>query len=164
MNRDPGASPDPSPFASGLPFDAYPGAGRRLLGRPPQGDVTARHGYGPPVFEICGYTCVYCGLEMASSYGAWLQISIDHVIPRSAGAQGWSATWLEDRVNLVTCCRACNEFTNAYEVHDPTPDDEAGFFALRDRHFRAKRDLARAAHARDRAWYQLHVVGAGDHG
>lgn len=64
--------------ASGsLPFERYEGGGRLLLGRPRLGDLTARHGYGPPVFNQCGMGCAYCGLDMSSPYENWLQLSVD---------------------------------------------------------------------------------------
>lgn len=139
-----------------LPFARYPGAGRTMLGPPPQGDATARHGYGTSVFTICGYTCVYCGLDMAASYATWLQLSVDHVLPRSLADAGWNRAWIEDRANLVTSCRACNDFTNGYRVTDAAPLDPEAFITLRDRHFVAKLALAQAAHAREQVWFRAH--------
>ncbi len=136
-----------------VPFVRYRNGGRQLLGIPVQGDATARHGYGPPVFRECGFACAYCGLDMGASYEMWLQISVDHVIPRSSVARGYPREWVEDIVNLVTCCRACNEFMNAYSVSDPVPASAAAFFELRDHHFLAKRTLALAAHQRERSWH-----------
>jgi hypothetical protein len=128
-----------------------------MLGRAAQGDATARHGYGPPVFKQCGYTCAYCGFEMGAAYEAWLQLSVDHVVPMGTRSKGYRVDWLEDVANQVTCCRPCNEFLNAFLVSDPPPTDEAAFFDLRDRVFREKRALALAAHARERDWYAQHV-------
>jgi hypothetical protein len=56
-----------------------------LLGPPQESDGISRRGYGPPVFAECGMDCVYCGLHMGESYEAWLQISVDHVIPLHIG-------------------------------------------------------------------------------
>jgi 5-methylcytosine-specific restriction endonuclease McrA len=95
------------------PFARYEGGGRRLLGRPRLGDLTARHGYGPPVFDQCGLACSYCGLDVAKPYENWLQLSVDHVVPASAKGIGYPAEWIEGLANLVTCCRPCNEFSNA---------------------------------------------------
>ena len=77
-----------------------------------------------------------------------------HVIPASAVCDlGYPKEWIEDLVNLVTACRACNEFLNAYRVSDPVPADLEGFFDLRDRHFRAKRDWVLERHKRERERY-----------
>jgi ADP-ribosylglycohydrolase len=144
--------------ANDLPFARYAGGGRVLLGTPRQGDLTARHGYGPPVFEECGYTCVYCGLDMEHTYEGWLQISVDHVVPRNAVARGFPVEWIEDIANLVTCCRACNEFGNQFTVTDlPSADTEA-FFDLRDRVFTIRKANILARHSTERAWYEGRVA------
>jgi hypothetical protein len=143
---------------SDLPFARYEGGGRRLLGRPRQGDLTPRHGYGPPVFEQCGFTCAYCGMDMSAPYENWLQLSVDHVVPSGARSSGYPPAWLEDVTNLVTCCRPCNEFSNAFVVAEPAPREVEAFFLLRDRAFIAKRALLRTKHEKERQWYQDHVV------
>ena len=135
-----------------LPFDRYERGGRTLLGRPRQGDVTARHGYGPPVFEQCGYKCVYCGLDMVATFGNWLQVSIDHVIPRqmARAPHNYPMDWVEDITNLVTCCRACNDFGNHYTVSGPKPATEADFFEMRDRVFLERRANILVAREKER--------------
>lgn len=40
----------------------------------------------------------------ASSFG-WMQLSLDHILPREAGGS-------DNRENLVTCCRSCNSITS----------------------------------------------------
>jgi len=140
-----------------LPFDRLPERGRSLLGRPTQGDVTARHGYGPPVFRLFGHRCAYCGEDL-SGYRNWLSISLDHVIPRQSVRLGWNPDWIEDVANLVPCCRACNEFTNAYKILDPPPTDIEAFFDARDRHFLAKIALTQAAHVREREFHAANVT------
>lgn len=135
-----------------LPFVRYQGGGRKPLGRPRQGDQTARHGYGPPVFDQCGYCCVYCGLDMSASFEAWLQLSVDHVIPHQMGKppHAYPADLVEDIINLVTCCRACNDFGNRFIVSDPTPPTVEAFFDLRDRVFGDRRERIRLARERER--------------
>jgi hypothetical protein len=84
----------------------------------------------------------------------WLSLSVDHVIPVGSGKLlGYPSEWIQDTVNQVTCCRACNEFLNGYRVTDQPPATVDEFFKLRDRQFLAKRDWAEARHARERAWY-----------
>jgi hypothetical protein len=141
-----------------LPFTRYTGGGRALLGKPRQGDLTARHSYGPPVFEECGYSCVYCGLDMEHTYEGWLQISVDHVVPKNSISKGVPVEWIEDIANLVTCCRACNEFGNQFVITGLLPADLAAFFDLRDATFVARRATILARHATERAWYDDHVA------
>ena len=139
---------------TGLPFDRYADGGRQLLGPPAMGDGSSRRGYGPPVFEQCGFRCAYCGYAMGGAYEPWLALSVDHVIPTGAATSlGYRPEWVRDIVNLVTCCRACNEFLNRYKVTDPAPATVEEFFDLRDRHFLAKREWALARHKTERAWY-----------
>ncbi len=141
--------------SGGIPFARYEGAGRKLLDRPPLGDGSCRRGYGPPVFSECGTACAYCGREMGQNYDSWLDLSIDHVIPgETVKRLGWPREWIDDLANLVTCCRACNEFLNGYRVADPPPATVDEFFVLRDRHFVAKRAWAIERHVRERDWYE----------
>jgi len=127
---------------------------RTITNPPVTGDGTARHGYGVPVFEQCGYACVYCGLDMLTTYEAWLQLSVDHVVPRQMIAAGYPKLWIEDMANLVTCCRSCNEFGNHFRLDDAVPASPAGFFDLRDRVFVQRRARLALAHARERRAYE----------
>ena len=136
-----------------LPFEAYEGGGRRLLGTPAFGGGSSRRDYGRPVFEQCGWACVYCGVDLGSTYETWLGLSVDHVVPQSATRAGYPSEWIEDLTNKVTCCRHCNEFLNQYRVTVPVPDSLEGFFDLRDRVFREKREKALARHGVERTWY-----------
>jgi HNH endonuclease len=119
------------------------------------GDGTARHGYGPPVFDRDGYACVYCGLDMLASYQAWLQLSVDHVIPQHMiKRHGYRKDWIEDLANLVTCCRSCNEFGNRFQFDDAAPASPSEFFDLRDRVFVQRRARLSLAHALERLNYE----------
>jgi hypothetical protein len=136
------------------PFARYTDGGASLLGVPAGGDGTARHGYGPPVFALCGYQCAYCGLEMAAPYENWLSLSVDHVVPAHLVKAGWPREWVLDRINLVTCCRACNEFLNGYRVADATvPATLRDFVAIRDRVFDEKTSRAQRRHEIERERY-----------
>ena len=137
--------------AGGLPFARYEGAGRRRLGRPRQGDLTARHGYGPPVFDQCGYQCVYCGLDMRATFENWLQLSVDHVVPRQMVKAGYAADLIEDITNLATCCRACNDLGNQFVVTDAPPTTDARLYSLRDRVFTERRTMILAKREQERA-------------
>jgi hypothetical protein len=136
------------------PFDRYENGGRVLLGIPAGRDGSARHGYGPQVFAQCGFLCAYCGYDMASPYEAWLNLSVDHVVPQHLVRAGWKTDWLLDLVNLVTCCRACNEFLNGYRVADTKPPGSLdGFLRVRDSVYDAKLQHAQQRHAKERVRY-----------
>jgi hypothetical protein len=134
-------------------FSRYRGGGRSLLGVPAWGDGSSRHGYGLPVFEQCRHDCVYCGRNLGEPYESWLDFSVDHVIPANTVKLGYHKEWVNDLINLVTACRACNEFTNQYKVSDLPPVDLEAFCASRDRHLLAKKAWALARHEQERARY-----------
>lgn len=134
------------------PFARYTHAGLRPLGIP-AGD-TARHGYGPRVFALCGYQCAYCGYEMSKPYENWLNLSVDHVVPAYLAKVGWPREWVLDKINLVTACRACNEFLNGYRVTDTgQPATLPEFTEVGDRVFDEKLDAARKRHELERQRY-----------
>lgn len=61
------------------------------------------------------FTCQYCGLRLSSRVGSPLeQLTIDHVVPRSAAVRGQVRTaagvWVpvHDWANVVTACKPCN--------------------------------------------------------
>lgn len=136
------------------PFARYARSGAELRGIPAWGDGTARHGYGRPVFAECGYQCVYCGFDMGAPYENWLNLSVDHVVPGHLVKAGWPREGVLDRINLVTCCRACNEFLNGYRLADLTvPMTFADCIAVRDIAYDQKKELALARHAVERERY-----------
>lgn len=137
-----------------LPFARYRQGGQTLLGAPAWGDGSSRHGYGISVFAECGTACVYCDRELAEPYEAWLDVSVDHVVPQSTVTFGYPREWVHDLINLVTACRACNEFLNAYRVTDLLPVTLAEFCDLRDRHFGEKRRWVLERHALERTRYE----------
>ena len=138
-----------------LPFSGYRDGGRQPLGKPRSGDATCRHGYGLDVFGQCGTACVYCDRELGEPYEAWLDVSVDHVIPvETINRLGYPNEWVNDLINLVTCCRACNEFLNGHRVHEPAPATLDGFLTIRDQVFAEKRRHARECHQREREMYR----------
>jgi hypothetical protein len=90
---------------------------------------------------------------MAGTYTSWLHLSVDHVIPLPMRSAGYPVEWLNDITNCVTCCRACNEFLNQYQVGDPPPTTLDAFFDLRDRHF-PRNELARERHEVEMVWFR----------
>jgi hypothetical protein len=135
------------------PFLRYTDGGLKPLGISKGG--SARLGYGPPVFALCGFRCAYCDFDMAEPYEDWLSLSVDHVVPDYLARAGWPADWVGDRFNLVTCCRACNEFLNGYRIVDVAPPHTLEeFVAARDRAFDEKRKLALDRHAVERRRYE----------
>jgi 5-methylcytosine-specific restriction endonuclease McrA len=149
--RDAAPAPRKVGTDSSLPFARYQLGGTHLLGIPNEREGTARHGYGPPVFAACGYQCAYCGFDMASPYEAWLNLSVDHVVPQHLKKAAWPREWLLDLINLVTCCRACNEFLNGYRVTATTaPESLPEFVQVRDRVFVEKLQHAQKRHSVER--------------
>ena len=138
---------------SEVPFDRYRRGGRELLGPPPPGDETSRHGYGVRVLEECGAACVYCGRDLGGPYESRLDFSVDHVVPTNTIGCGYPKDWVDDLLNLVACCRHCNEFLNRYEVDEPPLDGLEAFCALRDRVFLDKRKRTGVRHEQERAYY-----------
>jgi hypothetical protein len=58
--------------------------------------------------------------------------------------------WIEDLLNHVTCCRACNEFLNGLRVEVTPPDSLSAFLALRDDILADKRNRATSRHRIER--------------
>jgi hypothetical protein len=138
--HDASVTNDPDPPVLNIPAsgDAEP----VWLGRPSQGDGTCRGGYGLPVVERHGTRCAYCDRDLAASYQDCLDLSVDHVVPRNAKDVGIPIDWIQDLINHVPSCRACNEFLNGYRVTVRVPDDIVGFIELRDAVLAAKRTHA----------------------
>jgi len=55
-------------------------------------------------YERCHFTCVYCGFD-GRSFDAWMQLSIDHIRPRSCGGT-------DEPCNRVAACGSCNCITS----------------------------------------------------
>jgi hypothetical protein len=92
---------------------------------------------------------------MSEPYQAWLNLSVDHVVPSHTAKIDWPRAWVLDLFNLVRCCRACNEFLNGYRMGaTPIPTDVIGFIAIRDRVFREKFDHAARRHLLERDRYE----------
>jgi hypothetical protein len=73
---------------------------------------------------------------------------------------GYPSDLVEDITNLVTCCRACNDFGNRYMVSDPPPQDDETFYALRDRVFAERKSMILAKRDQERSIFaQLPDVG-----
>ncbi len=54
------------------------------------------------------YICRYCGFD-GRLFENWLHLSVDHVIRTADGGT-------DEDSNLVTACRACNEFMSSTKV------------------------------------------------
>lgn len=54
--------------------------------------------------------CAYCGCRF-DDFSHWLRASLDHVVPKSAALELEVDKNIWDSVlNLVFCCRTCNDF------------------------------------------------------
>lgn len=139
-----------------LPFPAYPGGGRSLLGKPSWGDGTARRGYGVKALAWCGYRCAYCGLDM-TTFERWLQLSVDHVIPQQMQKAGYPADWVLDAINVVAACLACNGFLNRDPAPAEVPATLDAFCNLRDRVFLERRARILERRRAELDWFEAHV-------
>ena len=115
------------------------------------GIANCRLGYGIPIIEHWGPSCAYCGKDLLESYDAWLDLSVDHIVPVCMLKQWGSEcqSWIGSIANLVPCCRACNEFLNGYRIADKTPPDGVAFLELRKRVLAEKRELALRRHQQE---------------
>ena len=68
------------------------------------------------VYERFHYTCVFCGFD-GRTFDKWMQLSIDHVRPRSAGGDDCPD-------NLVVCCRSCNSITSRMKFSENDTREE----------------------------------------
>ena len=138
------------------PFESYPELGIVLLGG--IGGGTCRHDYGPKFQQRTGQTsCAYCGMSLVDTYEHWLQMAIDHVVPKSVcWSLGIQTDWMEDCINKVLSCAACNGFKNRYQA--PTnalcPSSLEEFCSLRDELFAERRKIVAESHRSERAFYE----------
>ncbi len=151
---------------SNMPFVNYPRGGRELLEvRVKETTRARREKRVQRIFEMCKGQCVYCGIDLSSSYESWLYLSVDHVIPKEA-VKIWDeekyGEWIYDMSNCVLCCRACNDFSNYYKNYydiEAPPKDKSQFFDMRDEIFCAKREYVIKKHQEERAWYLQNYRG-----
>ena len=136
-----------------LPFESYPNRGRQLLGKRAGGNC--RRIYGLALQRISGATsCAYCDVNLVDTYEHWLNMSMDHVVPSTAGKKcGIPEEWLADYSNTVLCCAACNAFRNRHPVSFcPTSLEE--FYDLRDKIFLERKTLILKSHELDRTFFE----------
>ena len=122
-----------------MPFDSYPAGGLQLLGRVEGVGRGTRRTSGPKFIQKTRQiSCAYCGLNLVESFTNWLQMALDHVVPKSV-CKGFSLPeeWIEDYTNRVLACGACNGFDNQYKPPCDTecPRSLEEFYKLRDRIF-----------------------------
>lgn len=71
------------------------------------GFTDALRGYAHPVHKRDGFKCRYCGLDGTQSFGNWLSLSWDHLLPKNNPNR-------EDLDFIVTACMFCNTADNRY--------------------------------------------------
>ena len=77
------------------------------------------------------------------------------------GEYGYDSALVEDITNLVTCCRACDNFGNHFTVAGPPPGSEAAFYEVRDAVFREREAVIAAKREAERDIYsKLRVIGS----
>ena len=70
----------------------------------------ALRGYAFPVHQRDNFVCRYCGLDGRASFGAWLSLSEDHLLPKGHPNRN-------NPVFRVTACMFCNVADNQYFAH-----------------------------------------------
>ncbi|MBZ5646818.1 MAG: hypothetical protein LAN37_06290 [Acidobacteriia bacterium] len=145
-----------------LPFEAYPGGGRQLLGRVK--GANCRHEYGLAFMRRTGQRrCAYCDVDFTAVYETWLTMVLDHVVPASAcTAMVIPEEWSEDVSNRVLACAACNGFCNRYKPADNMipPKTLEDFYDLRDQIFTERGKLIAASHKSERAFFDAQPWGS----
>jgi hypothetical protein len=71
------------------------------------GFTDALRGYAFPVHRRDGFRCRYCGLDGTKSFGNWLSLSWDHLLPRGHAER-------DNLEYIVTACMFCNTADNRY--------------------------------------------------
>jgi hypothetical protein len=71
------------------------------------GFTDALRGYAHPTHRRDGFRCRYCGLDGTSSFGSWLSLSWDHLLPKNDSRRN-------DTDYIVTACMFCNVADNRY--------------------------------------------------
>ncbi|HTW08594.1 MAG TPA: hypothetical protein VME46_13840 [Acidimicrobiales bacterium] len=71
------------------------------------GFIDALRGYAFPVHRGDGIRCRYCGLDRTDSFGKWLSLSWDHLLPKGRPQR-------DDPDYIVTACMFCKAADNRY--------------------------------------------------
>jgi hypothetical protein len=138
-----------------MPFDAYPAKGKVLLARVTGSNC--RHGYGKKFMQVTGQTtCAYCGLDLVASFEAFLQMALDHVVPKSVcKSLTLPDKWAEDCINKVLACLACNGFDNRFTLQEfcACPPTLEAFCELRDRIFAERKARIAACREKEKEFF-----------
>jgi hypothetical protein len=70
----------------------------------------ALRGYAFQVHKRDQFKCRYCGLDGTLSFDAWLNLSLDHLLPPKHPNRN-------DNEFMVTACKFCNTADNLYFTH-----------------------------------------------
>ncbi len=138
------------------PFDSYPHEGKVLLGR--LSGSNSRKGYGFRFMQITRQTtCAYCDFDLVISFENWLQLVLDHVVPKGV-CKGFSLRndWTEDCINRVLACAACNGFDNRYKPPTLTecPVSLEAFCQLRDEIFEDRKARVAECRKKEREFFE----------
>jgi hypothetical protein len=139
-----------------MPFDSYPSEGKALLGR--VSGNNCRRGYGLKFMRVTGQTtCAYCGLDLVASFENWLQMALDHVVPRNVCKSiSLPDEWTKDCINRVLACSACNGLDNRYkpQVLPDCPRLLTAFCELRDLIFAERKKRIATCRDKERDFFQ----------
>lgn len=74
------------------------------------GFTDSLRGYAFPIHQRDNFKCRYCGLDGICSFGSWLSLSLDHLLPPGHPNRN-------DPAFIVTACMFCNTADNHYFKH-----------------------------------------------
>jgi 5-methylcytosine-specific restriction endonuclease McrA len=108
------------------PLDQYPPLNLRALKALNTDNNTFRRkgGYGLGLYQQIGQKsellrCAYCGIPF-DNFTCWLMLSVDHVVPKAAAiALGIDKNLWDSALNLIFCCRICNDFNDGLKHSKP---------------------------------------------
>lgn len=102
------------------------------------------------IYHRDNYKCRYCGLD-GRVFDNWVYFSTDHVIPKDENeiAVRFGLKSTEQKENLVTACKYCNNVENKWQVPDScqTWDDI----------FMEKKKAITAVRVRDKTWWEARI-------
>lgn len=64
-------------------------------------------GYAHPIHQRDNFTCNYCSIDGKKSFGSWLTLSWDHLLPKGHPNRN-------NAEFIVTACNFCNTADNRY--------------------------------------------------
>lgn len=91
------------------------------------------------------------------TFEGWLQLSIDHVVPQQMVRAGYLRHWVEDLINIVAACGACNGLFNRDPAVGALPATLEEFLSIRDALFVTRKARILERRSVEREWFRVNV-------